>query len=197
LIVGATTRYLLDWDIGPQVYLSFVMTFGIFVTSPLTASLFQTRKLLLAVLAAAVACGMGALFMATAGPAVSEWQRTLSLVAAGAIGASLYGFARLFTLESEEKKKILADFFRKLETPVDVAREVYGAGRKQVSTLPIVGRTIIFMGLLVGVAFVTPLETTERLAVVAMMVILFGFGGLLWIAGRRSEGRGEAERAVA
>jgi SSS family solute:Na+ symporter len=196
LIVGATTRYLLDWDIGPQVYLSFVMTFGIFVTSPLTANLFRTQKILLAGLAAAVACGMGGLFMATAGPEVVEWQRMLSLVAAGAIGASLYGFARLFTLENAEKKIILAEFFKKLDTPVDVAREVYGAGRKQVSTLPIVGRTIIFMGLLVSVAFATPLETTEKLAVGIMMLILFGFGGGLWIAGRRSEGRGESTRAV-
>ena len=44
LIVGATTRYLLGWDIGPQVYLSFVVTFGVLVTAPLTGKLYQRSK---------------------------------------------------------------------------------------------------------------------------------------------------------
>src|SRR3989339_386859 len=33
LLAGVSGRYLLGWDIGQQVYLSFVMTFGIFATS--------------------------------------------------------------------------------------------------------------------------------------------------------------------
>ena len=40
LITGATTRYLLHWDIGPQVYLSFAMTFTIFSTSQYTGALY-------------------------------------------------------------------------------------------------------------------------------------------------------------
>jgi SSS family solute:Na+ symporter len=197
LIVGATTRYVLDWDIGPQVYLSFVMTFGIFATSRFTGGLHRTNKIGLAAISAAIAVATSALFLATAGANVAGWQVVLSVVAACALGASLYGFAGLFSLETEEQRMVVAGFFKKLDTPIDVRKEVYGAGRRQVSTMPLVGRTIIFMGLLVSAAFFTQLTTKEAIALVAMTTILLGFGGTLWIAGKRAEWKEAAAIAAA
>ena len=192
LIVGATARYLLGWDIGPQVYLSFAMTFGIFATSHLTAVLYQKRKIVLVIIGVAIAVALSLLFILTVPSGTEQWQLIAAVIAACILGASLYGFARLFSKETDEERKILAEFFKKLDTPVDVQKEVYGAGRKQVSTMPLVGRTIIFMGLLVSAAFFTELKTTEIIALVAMTTILFSFGGFLWIAGKRIEWK-EAE----
>jgi Na+/proline symporter len=196
LIVGVTTRYLLGWDIGPQVYLAFVMTIGIFTTSQWTGTLYQKNKPVLAGIAVAVTVLTGALFQHFVVGAPPEWQRILALVASGALGASLYAYARMFAKETDEDRRVVAEFFKKLDTPVDVAKEVYGAGRKQVSTLPLVGRTIMFMGLLVSAAFFTGLSGSEMIAVGIMAGLLIVFGGLMWFLGKRGE-RKEAEEIAA
>lgn len=195
LIVGATTRYLLGWDIGPQVYLSFVVTFGVLATSPLTGRLYLRSKLALAGLCALIVAAMSMLFLNTIVGDPVVWQKVLAVVSAAGLGASLFGFARLFALETEEDRRIVAEFFRKVDTPIDVATEVYGAGKRQVSTLPLVGRTIIFLGVLVSIAFFTQLTFIETLAVTAMSVLLLGFGSFLWIFGKKGERQEEAERA--
>jgi SSS family transporter len=197
LVVGVTTRYLLGWDIGPQVYLAFVMTLAIFGTSQWTGSLYRTHKAVLAGLALAVALGTGTLFHLFVAGTRPEWQLTLSLVAAGVLGASLYGFAAMFAKETDEDRRVVAEFFKKLDTPIDVAKEVYGAGRKQVSTLPLVGRTIMFMGVLVSAAFFTGLTETEMFAVGIMAGLLIFFGGLMWFLGRRGERKEAEEIALA
>jgi hypothetical protein len=71
---------------------------------------------------------------------------------------------------------------------------VYVGGRKQVSTMPLVGRTVIFLGILVSMSFFTKLEGLEVYAVAAMVLILFAFGGTLWIMGKRVEWKEEQER---
>jgi solute:Na+ symporter, SSS family len=192
LIVGGTTRYLLGWDIGPQVYLAFTMTLGIFATSQWTGRLYQNSKLVLAGISIAVAAAMGALFQHFVVGTPPEWYLTLAYLAAGTLGATLYGFAGMFAKETEEDRRVVAEFFKKLDTPIDVATEVYGAGRKQVSTLPLVGRTIMFMGILVSASFITGLSGSEMIAVGIMAGLLIVFGGLMWFLGKRGERR-EAE----
>jgi solute:Na+ symporter, SSS family len=192
LIVGGTTRYLLGWDIGPQVYLALAMTFAIFSTSFWTGSLYRKNKVVLAIISVAVSAATGLLFQHFVVGDPPEWYRILALVAAGALGASLYGYARMFAKETDEDRRVVAEFFKKLDTPIDVATEVYGAGRKQVSTLPLVGRTIMFMGLLVSAAFFTGLSGPEMIAVGIMAGLLIFFGGLMWFLGKRGE-RKEAE----
>jgi SSS family solute:Na+ symporter len=192
LIVGGTTRYLLGWDIGPQVYLSFVMTLGIFATSQWTGVFYQKNKPLLVLIATAVSVVMALLFRHYVVGNPPEWYLTLALIAAVSLGASLYLFARMFAKETDEDRRVVAEFFKKLDTPIDVAKEVYGAGRKQVSTLPLVGRTIMFMGILVSASFLTGISGTEAIAVGVMAGILIFFGGMMWILGKRGE-RKEAE----
>ena len=194
LIVGATARYVLGWDIGTQVYLAFAMTFGIFSTSHLTGRLYRENKVVLASISAFISIAIAVLFYLTPVGQIDDWQKILAFVSAIALGASLYGFARLFAIEKEEEKKLLETFFKKLDTPIDVAKEVYVGGRKQVSTMPLVGRTVIFLGILVSMSYFTKLEGLEIYAVTAMVAILLGFGGTLWIMGKRTEWKEEQER---
>lgn len=200
LIVGGTTRYLLGWDIGPQVYLSFVMTFGFFATSQWTGALHRTNKIALGFLSGLVTLVVGVLFSKSIvdNPLglQPQVQVILAYTSALILGSSLFGFARLFALEREEDKVMILEFFKKIDTPVDVAREVYAGGRRQVSTMPLVGRTIIFMGILVSMAYFTKLERLEFIAVSAMVLILWGFGGSLWILGKRAEKKDAEERAL-
>jgi Na+/proline symporter len=196
LIVGGTARYLLGWDIGPQVYLAFALTLGIFGTSQWTGQLYRKNKLALAAIALAVTLGTGWLFQNFVVGAPPEWYGILALVAAVALGASLFGYARMFAKETDEDRRVVAEFFKKLDTPIDVATEVYGAGRKQVSTLPLVGRTIMFMGILVSAAFFTGLTGTEMIAVGIMAGLLIFFGGMMWFLGKRGEKKEAEEIAM-
>jgi SSS family transporter len=195
LIVGVTTRYALGWDIGPQVYLAFAMTLGIFSTSQWTGKLYRENKVGLASLAAFISIAMAVLFYLTPIGQIEDWQKVLAFVSAVALGASLYGFARLFAVEKEEERKVIETFFKKIDTPIDVAKEVYAGGRRQVSTMPLVGRTVIFLGILVSMSFFTKLEGLETVAVTAMVAILFAFGGTLWILGKRADRKETQELA--
>ena len=197
LIVGATARYVLGWDIGPQVYLAFAMTFGIFSTSNWTARLYRTNKVALCLIAGLVSIVMAALFYNTPVGDIPQWQRSLSVVSALVLGVSLYGFAKLFSTEKEEERKMIEQFFKKIDTPVDVTKEVYAGGRRQVSTMPLVGRTIILLGILVSMSYFTKLEQLEFVAVTAMVAILLGFGSTLWLLGKRAERNDAEARALA
>jgi SSS family transporter len=199
LIVGATTRYVLGWDIGPQVYLAFAMTFAIFATSRWTGNLYQTNKAALFLISGTIVVALAAVFSRALfeSPLGLEphVQKTLAYISALMLGLSLFPFASLFAREKEEDKRVIEQFFKKIDTPVDVAREVYAGGRRQVSTMPLVGRTIIFMGILVSMAYFTKLEQLEFIAVTVMVLILWGFGGTLWILGKRAEQKDAQERA--
>jgi len=200
LITGATVKFVLGWDIGPQVYLAFAMTFGIFSTSHLTAILYKENKTVLGIISAAIAVSLGFLFSkaVVGNPLGVDPSLQIAIASASALflGGSLFFFARFFAGEKEEERKVLAEFFKKLDTPIDVAKEVYAGGRRQVSTMPLVGRTILFLGFLVSAAFFTHLEQLEFVAVVAMVLILWVSGGSLWLFGKRAERKDAEERAL-
>jgi solute:Na+ symporter, SSS family len=197
LIMGASARYLLGWDIGPQVYLSTILSFGVLLTSNRVAELYRTRKPLLWAVSLAISAVMTAIFALSPGSAAAPWQVAAAIACAVVLGPTLVPLARLFARDTEEDRQEIGRFYARLDTPVDVQQEVFGAGRKQVATLPVVGRTIVFLGVLVGLAFLNTLETGEVVAVLAMMTILLGFGGTLWIAGKRVQMREARELAAA
>jgi len=193
LIVGVTTRYVVMWDIGPQVYIAFVSSFGIFVASWWTGQLFKRNKLLLTLLSGAAAALFAAIFLLTLPGDAATWQQWVALASAIALGASLYGFSSLFAGDTEEQRAIVREFFKKLDTPVDVAREVFGAGRKQISTFPLVGGTTVIMGLLIGLILFTDISSEERVILGVMVGIMIVFGILMWYFGKKSEIRSAAQ----
>lgn len=192
LLAGVSGRYLLGWDIGPQVYLAFVMTFGIFASSFWTGQLYKTNRSLLALISLLVALGVGVLFANTFVNERTDLTLMLAWASAAAFGVSLYMFSRLFSLDSEEDRKIVADFFKKIDTPVDVAKEVFGAGKIQVSVFPLVGWTMIIMGGLMSLIFLTELRGQEQIIVGALITFLILFGLFMRYAGKKSEIRGTA-----
>jgi hypothetical protein len=187
LIAGLTTRFVLDWDIGPKVYVAFVTSFGIFASSYWLGTLYHKSRALLWALSAAVAIVMGGLWLGTLPPQHAEWQRILAIASALVMGLSLAGFANLFASETEAERELVREFFRKLDTPVDVAREVFGAGKRQISTFPLVGGTTIVMGLLMSLIFLTPLSGSEAVTLGVIITIMIIFGILMWYFGKKSE----------
>ncbi len=193
LVVGVTTRYALGWDIGPQVYLAFVSSFGIFVASWWTGKLFSASKAALTLLCAGVAAAFVGVYLFSLPAGAAEWQQWTAAASAVVLGASLFGFSKLFASETAEQRAIVAEFFKKLDTPVDVAREVFGAGRKQISTFPLVGGTTIVMGGLMSLIFFTDISPQERTILGVMVVIMVVFGALMWFFGKKSEIRSASQ----
>ncbi len=193
LVVGVTTRYLLGWDIGPQVYLAFATSFGIFSASYWLGRKYRSRRFSLVIAASIIGIVFAVLFLSTFTYAPVFWEQALALGSAVLLAVSLYLFAHLFSLETDAEREAVEAFFRKLDTPVDVAREVFGAGRKQVSTFPLVGGTTIVMGLLMCAVFLTGMTTTERVALGTIIVVMIVFGILMWYFGKKSEIRSAAE----
>jgi Na+/proline symporter len=199
LIVGFTARYICGWDIGPQVYLEFVFSFGIFVGSFWIARLYRTNKITLGLISVAVSVLTGLLFADTIidNPLAMNPQLQINIVyiCAAVLGLSLFGFARLFDSDTEDQKKVVAEFFKKIDTAVDVAKEVFGAGRKQISTFPLVGGTTIVMGLLMSLIFITDLSSGEAIILGVMITIMILFGAAMWYFGKKSEIRSAEQYA--
>jgi SSS family transporter len=193
LVVGATARYVLGWDIGPQVYLAFVMSFGIFALSYAAGRLYLRSRIAVVGAGLAVFLLTFLLFRQSIVGDPEQWKFMLCAASAGALGLSLFVFARLFAAETVEERTMIEEFFRKLDTPVDVGREVFGAGRKQVSTFPLVGGTTIVMGLLMSLILFTDISGNERWIMVAIIAVMIGFGALMWYFGKKSEIRTAAE----
>lgn len=190
LLAGVSGRYLLGWDIGPQVYLSFLMTFGIFATSLWTGNLYKTNRSLLALISLLVTLAVGILFANTIVGERTELVTMLGWASAAAFGVSLFMFAQLFSRDSDEERRMVAEFFRKIDTPVDVANEVFGAGKVQISVFPLVGWTMIVMAGLMSLIFLTDLQGDEKIIVIALIAFLFIFGLFMRYAGKKSEIRG-------
>ena len=191
LIVGFVAKFVCGWEIGPQVYLEFIFSFGIFATSFWTARLFRTRKILLGLICVAVSVLTAVLFANTIvdNPIGLNPQLQINIVylCAAALGLSLFGFAKLFDSDTDEQRTVVAEFFKKIDTAVDVAKEVFGAGRKQISTFPLVGATTIVMGLLMSLIFLTDIPGGGAPILGVMIAIMVLFGGAMWYFGKKSE----------
>lgn len=193
LVVGVTVRYALGWDIGPQVYLAFAASFGIFTASWWTGKLFTRSKLVLVALCIGVAGLFVAIYFLSLPADAASWQQWVAALSAFVLGASLYGFSSLFASETPEQRAVVQEFFKKLDTPVDVAREVFAAGRKQISTFPLVGGTTIVMGAIMSLIFLTDISDQEKPILGTIIAIMVVFGALMWYFGKKSEIRSASQ----
>ncbi len=187
LLSGVVTRFVFGWDIGPQVYLAFALTLGVFATSYWTGNLYKTNKPLLAGISIVIAAGLSALLAFTAKGDLSEPLMIAGICGGAVIGLSLYGFAKLFASETAEQRIVVEEFFKKLDTPIDVAKEVFGQGVKQVSTFPLVGATTIVIGALMSLIFLTDLHEGEHLVLGGIIALMIVVGAAMWYFGRKSE----------
>jgi Na+/proline symporter len=195
LITGLTTRFVLGWDIGPQVYAAFLMSLGIYLTSRTIGRLYKQNKTKLAFASAGIAIILIIVFLSSIAGEYLFWKAVLSVISAFSLGISLYLFARLFSKENEDDRIRLVEFFKKIDTPVDVAKEVYGAGKKQINTMPLIGATTILMGLMLGLMFFLDLESWESTIVAILMSVIIIIGIALWWFGKRTI-KADAERRI-
>ncbi|MHB8580458.1 MAG: sodium:solute symporter family transporter [Ignavibacteriaceae bacterium] len=189
LIVGITTRYVLGWTMGEQIYAQFVSTLILFALSYSLGILYKRSRGQLAALSSVLAIILFVFFLMTASTPINEIIILLIATSATALGTSLFIFSRLFGSETEEQKRVISEFFKKLDTPVDVIKEVFGAGRKEISTFPVVGVITMVMGILISLIFFSGVPREQEPVVGILASILFLFGAMMWFFGKRSQKR--------
>jgi hypothetical protein len=100
-----------------------------------------------------------------------------------------YGFARLFGKELRSSQEDVERFFEKLNTPVDVEKEVLAAGARESNVFPLVGWMSVGLGALSLVTLIAPAARTKigvNLGISGLLII-FGLGMILskHLTGRR------------
>jgi hypothetical protein len=175
------------------VYVAFLSSFGIFVSSYALGRLYDRNRFLVAVLGVGMAVVFGVVFLLPDFSMLPAWRLAGGALSAAVLGGSLYAFSELFASETPQQRLIVEEFFRRLDTPVNVAREVFGAGKKQISTFPLVGGTTIVMGLSMSLIFLTGVTSEEGFILGTIITIMIVFGSLMWYFGRKSEIRSAAE----
>ena len=192
--MGLVEKFLLGWTVGPQVYGATVVTGAILLLSWPLGRLFQKNRFVSGLLAAGWAIFLLYFFHATAVSPLTGFRETMVILSAAAFGLSLYLFSFLFSLESEEHREMVEAFFRKIKTPVDVNREVFGAGLKEISSFRLVGILTMSIGVLILLLLLSPPARSDWPVNLMLSGALLVFGFLMYHFGGRSEGRFAEER---
>ncbi len=201
---GIVTQALLHWPYGPQIYLTQSISIGIVLVSPWLGGMWRNRELrsavaILALVFGALVLGVMLLgspenrtvFLAYAGKEYSLGISTHLLVGlhvvflVGTLFAFLPGFAR------EEDRTGVEEFYRRLDTPVDVAAEVTGTAEAALSVYRLVGGLTFLTAGLVGVLmavewFTHPGWMGDWWKYPALIGILLALGLLFYLPGRRA-----------
>jgi solute:Na+ symporter, SSS family len=185
LIVSTTTRFLLGYSFGDQglavIFFSFVMLF----TADFLRHLYKRKKSYV-ILYETVFIIIFYIILKYTSIRILGMTENIALVGILLVlAAAKYYFIKLFAEETDEDKKIVTEFFNKLRTPIDVVREVYGKGIREVSTFPMIGKLIMLVGgLLIFLIFfgMTGNEMIITL-VISLIMIISGFS-MVYFGGR-------------
>jgi solute:Na+ symporter, SSS family len=185
LLAGSITRFVLGWDIGPQVYFAIFMTTSIYLGSRWLGRLHTTRRGVLYAIGAAAALVIAGFFAITTMAGAMQYHEYLSATGAVLFGVSVPLLARLFARESDSDTAILKSFFAKLDTPIDVAKELNETGQAGYAPSIIAGATTVIMGALMSLIYLADLAPIERVIVGVLIAIMVTVGSVMILAGRK------------
>lgn len=187
LLISALAKFLLGWSVGPHIYVtSFVILF-VFILSELLARLYRKNVLLTFFIIIFWTIVQFLFFFQTSSRPLNGINLIIFIGCTVIFGLCLFLFTRLFSKESLKDRMIVEEFFRRLAVPIDVAKEVYGGGRKQIATYPVVGLITMFVGLSILILILTPIPAHDRSITLGMGMLLLIIGILLYYFGNRSE----------
>ena len=158
ILVGTLTssilRFTLNYPIGQQYFVVTVITvLAIFISNPLGRLYLKNRQ---QALLASIGIGLVTWLFCLSVNFVPELSVTslfsdfsirhlVVILTAAAIGGLHFYFASLFAADLAGDQSIVDGFFKKLETPIDVEKEVMVAGAKEQNILPLVGTISMLM----------------------------------------------------
>lgn len=188
IYTGLITKFFLGWTFGPQIYIVAIIIFYTLLTASFRGELYKRSKpkLLAVTLVVTILIFVG--WYLPSMSYLSETKIIFLVIFSLILGSTTYFGSYLFSLDTEEDKKQVAGFFKRLETPVDVVKEVYATGLgKESSTFPLVGTVTMLIGVLVLLIFIAPVKSTYDSTFIALSSILILFGASMYYFGKRSE----------
>ena len=193
VLMASLARFVLLYSLGEQFLITVAITLLFIVMSNPLGRLYSERRtyavLVSLVLSAAV---YGFCLVANNNPALSAtalmnlwhagWTEILLsahfwlLLSALGFLALSSGFASLFARDVTSSQPDVQAFFEKLETPVDVEREVVSAGAREGTVFPLVGWMSMGLGAMSLLILIAPVARGH-------IGINLGISGLLLLAG--------------
>jgi len=216
IATGLVTKVGLNWGFGPQIYLTQSISIGIFLVSPWLGSMWRSRDNRTPLLIFAFVFGVlvtGVMLLGTPvdfpielrygyAPSLIEiGLPAYALIETGLTAHVLIGVYVAFLLASllyflpqfaaPEDRTEVDEFYRDLDTPVDVATEVTGSTEAAISVFRLVGvLTFIIAGLVAVLGILEqvwmPARRSEWWKYAALIGILAILGGLFLVAVRKT-----------
>lgn len=198
IITGLVTNFLLHWPIGYQIYLTQAVCLGMFPLSSWLGTAWRARKPVAVATTLGLAAALTAFLLEGTPKDIPVIMRlsTISIplgltahqviwtYGTATVLAFLF-FASRFAVK--EDTRAVDEFYRRLDTPVDVVREVTGSREAALETFRFIGVLTFIIAALVLVVLVVEsvlstreaLETGKYLGLAAILL----FMGLLFMLG--------------
>jgi Na+/proline symporter len=187
LLTSALVRFNLEWSVGPQIYATVLTTFGVLLLAEPLGRVYRKDRFYGMATILVLVIALFSLYYTQSAADMTPMRTGLLLLAGMAFMGLLIVFSRLFARETDQERMIVEKFFQNLSIPVDVAKEVYGEGKKPVSTYPVVGLICMIIGAIIIVLLITPMSAQDRWMTFAVGALLAFIGFLLYYFGGKSE----------
>ena len=198
ILVGTITssilRFVLNYPIGQQYFVVTVITvLAIFISNPLGRLYLKNRQ---QALLASIGIGLamwGFCLTVNFVPELSvaslfsafSIRHLMVLLTAVAISGLHFYFSRLYAADLQGDQSIVDGFFKKLETPIDVEKEVMVDGAKEQNILPLVGTISMLMAALSLMILISPIARTNIAINLAVASLLFFIGLGMFLSKRK------------
>ncbi len=193
---ASVARFGLKYDIGPQYLLTVAMTLlFIYLSYPLGRLYLKSR---VRAIAASTILGLfwwlyfmlfnhnDQLSFAQIPGGVAFFGSAFFWVTLAAIGLTLlsWQFSRLYARDLQSDQSDVKAFFRQMDTPIDVEKEVMSRGVKEVNIFPLVGGISVGLSLLTLLLLLVPGSGGQLFVNLSVSGILFLIGAAMLLTGR-------------
>ncbi|MEE4310749.1 MAG: hypothetical protein V2J62_02670 [candidate division KSB1 bacterium] len=195
-LMASVTKFALDFPLGPQ-YLTTVATtlFFVFASHSLGA-LYLRNKTHALLVNICIGVGLWLFFMiGNLNPNLSfaTWNDVLGsgflnfiqsshfwvTISAIALFLLSHQFTKIYARDSQTSQKDVEEFFLKMDTPIDVEKEVLSRGGKEANVFPLVGWIAVFLSALSFGLLLSP-DAREKIIInIAFSSMLFLIGLLM------------------
>ena len=103
-------------------------------------------------------------------------------ISAVVLAALSHSFTKVYAKDQLDDRAELEAFFKKMDTPIDVEKEVLSRGAKEVNVFPLVGMVAIFISAVSFLLLLIPSSRTNIGINIAFSGILFVFGLIMFIS---------------
>jgi solute:Na+ symporter, SSS family len=187
LVMSIVTRFVLGFSFGDQIITVVFFCSAILFTADLLRYLYKNNKIILYAYSIFFSVLLFIIFRFTAVKQFDGFLLSIVIIVALGIGATMIYFAKLFAEETDQDRAVVAVFFDKLRTPIDLIKEVYSKGVKEVSTFPMVGKITMLMGALVSLLTFFGMTGNEIMITLLLGILMIFSGYAMVYFGGRSE----------